>query len=172
MLRVVAELDDPQKASELEAELNRQANYRGQHPKYEHTVSMASKEQRIEAARLGGLTTAERGHNSFRRLSPEEMAATGRAGGLRGGRKLVELKAGIHALPQEVRRQNSRKGGRRAAEVIGPQRLEELGARLGGMRGTCPHCGFQSNLGNVAQHIARCEQKAEIKPKVVIRRPA
>jgi hypothetical protein len=169
LLRVVAELDDVEAASALEAKLNAAAGYRKQHVRYEHTVSMATPEQRAAAARLGGLTTLERGHNSFCGLSPEERIESGRKGGLKGGRVVAERKLGIHALPQEVRAANSRKGGKRAAAVLGPERLAENGRRMGQLRGVCPHCRTETNAGNLAQHHL---DKCPLKIRLPLRRPA
>jgi hypothetical protein len=63
-------------------------------------------------------------------------------------------------------------GGRRSAEVRGYERSAEVGRKVGRLRGRCPYCGREINLGNLARyHGDRCRQKPS-RPAEKISRPA
>jgi general stress protein YciG len=136
-----------QKAGDREKELNIQFGYNpGQH----YVIAMNA---RRAGGKIGGRRRAEI-------LTHEEMSEIGR----KAGQRIVELGIGVCGLTLEQRIKNGSKGGKiRVGNQTTEQRSEI--ARMGGfvtgnIRGRCPHCGLESNIGNLRQwHFDKCNRR-------------
>jgi hypothetical protein len=156
VLEILPEESSPQEAGDKEWEWADRLGYeRGGHYTDSPFVGASIEDRRAwskKGRKIGGKRRMER-------MTPEERSALGRYGS----------KQRLETMTPEQRKEFARKGGKIGNKIgksnggkIGGKRTVELRTGAQFQRGTCPHCGIETNLPLLHQwHGDSCKKKRQ-----------